>query len=155
MAKWSDIFDAFTSIDEKLDELNKNIRKLLEVIAGKKVTVITPQPPVSVTPTTTTPTAVPISRIITIPGRVTPLLPVTLTVTPDKDLPYNLMGDVTIILADGDDIYINIKDTTVTGVNNFKLTDGVGIVLNMGNITLHFRSVSTTAYVRIWEFIYE
>jgi len=152
MARWSDIFDAFTSIDDKLDELNKNMKRLIELLTARGKGIVVP--PVEVVTPPTTPKVMTPSKIITIPGKVTPLEPVTLTLVPDKDSKYRLLGDVSLIMADGDDVYVNIRDTTITGNNNFKLTDGSVMIINAGNITLHFRSASTTAYVRIWSFTY-
>jgi len=154
---WSNLLDEFTSIDEKLGvtigKLNALIGKL-DTLIGLMNTLIgsipsVPQPPETIV---TQPTVFP-RKLITIPNKVSIKNITSREVTPDKDITYRTSGDIILILPNGDDIYMNIMDTTAVDTN-FKLPDGVGLAISLTPTELHFRSVSASATIYFIEFNY-
>jgi len=143
------ILDRLTSVDEKLDRLNKLMEILIKTISSWRIEVPVqlPYPQPAQAPT---PVQAPAGRVVTVVNAkvaIKDIMSVDVKDSETFELPLN--SDIVVLQADGGTIYIQ-KDSTVTSYNVFKLYDGMTMIIYPASgQKVYVRSASGTVKLNI------
>ena len=140
------ILDKLTSVDEKLDRLNKLMEILIETISNWRIEVPVPYPQ----PQPPTVVQAPAPKVVSVVNAkvvIKDIVSVDVKDTETYELPFD--SDIVVMQADGGAIYLQ-KESTATSYNIFKLYDGMTIVIYPASgQKVYARSASGTVKLNI------